>query len=196
MNGRREGDAMTHFYTYNEILSQPEAWAEALRVVREKRTDLETLIREPFKQVIFTGCGSTYYLALAGAALFQESTGRHARAVPAGELLLNPRTVLTSQRTLLVAISRSGSTTETVKTVERFWKEGRGPVLVITNYPEEPLASMGSQAIVISNGQERSVAETRSFASMYLATAALQPSTPGRMSCWMRWTLCRRSENA
>jgi glucosamine--fructose-6-phosphate aminotransferase (isomerizing) len=41
-------------------------------------------------------------------------------------------------------------------------------------------AGMGSQAIVISNGQERSVAQTRSFASMYLATAAFAAINAGK----------------
>ncbi len=56
---------------------------------------------EKYEQVIFTGCGSTYYLSLAAAALYQELTGRTARAVPAGELLLNSQIVLTNQKSLV-----------------------------------------------------------------------------------------------
>jgi glucosamine--fructose-6-phosphate aminotransferase (isomerizing) len=44
--------------------------------------------------------------------------------------------------------------------------------LAITNYGEEPLAGLGDLALVIPAGQEHSVAQTRSFASMYLAAAA------------------------
>lgn len=81
---------------------------------------------ESYEQVIFTGCGSTYYLSLAASALYQELTGRAARAIPGGELLLNSQIILTNQKTLLVAVSRSGTTTETVKAVEKFKKEKRG----------------------------------------------------------------------
>ena len=108
------------FYTHTEILSQPEAWAQALEVVKQARQPLAPILLAQYSQILFTGCGSTYYLSLAAAALFQELTGRVARAVPGGELLLNPDTVLSGGNTLLVAISRSGSTTETVRAVERF----------------------------------------------------------------------------
>ncbi len=162
---------MNKFHTLDEIRTQPDAWAEALQVVLSQTTTLEKLSKRQDQPVIFTGCGSTYYLSLAAAALYQELTGRSARAVPAGELLLNPQIILTSQPTLLVAISRSGSTTETVKAVERFKQDHRGLVLAITNYGEEPLALLGDLALVIPAGQEHSVAQTRSFASMYLAAA-------------------------
>ena len=62
---------------------------------------------------------------------------RAARAVHAGELLLNSQTVVRDNISqLLVAISRSGTTTETVKAVEKFKNEKRGDVVVISNYDE------------------------------------------------------------
>jgi glucosamine--fructose-6-phosphate aminotransferase (isomerizing) len=171
---------MKEFHTLDEICTQPDAWAEALQVVQSQAAALEKLSEMAGCQLVFTGCGSTYYLSLAGAALFQELTGRTARAVPASELLLNPKTILTDQPVLLVAVSRSGSTTETVKAVEHFKRECKGQVLAITNYGEEPLAGLGDLALVIPAGQERSVAQTRSFASMYLAAAAFAAVSAGR----------------
>ena len=123
---------MENYHTYNEIKSQTQAWAQALDVVNASPSPKAG----DYDQVIFTGCGSTYYLSLAAAALYTELTGRSARAVPGGELLLNSQTVLTSQKTLLVAISRSGTTTETVKAVEKYKQEKRGDVVVISNYDE------------------------------------------------------------
>ncbi|MGZ9226146.1 MAG: SIS domain-containing protein, partial [Anaerolineales bacterium] len=163
------------FATYREIKSQTEAWAQALAV-----TDgLSLPNAADYEQVIFTGCGSTYYLSLAAAALYQELTGCAARAVPGGELLLNSRTILTDQKTLLVAISRSGKTTETVKAVEKFKGEKRGEVVVISNY-DEVLSRLADVNIVISQGQEESVAQTRSFASMYVAVTEMCARMAGR----------------
>lgn len=76
-------------HTHAEIFSQPEAWSDALSVVEKAREGLKDIGKREFDQVLFAGCGSTYYLSLAAAALFQELTGRMARAVPGGELLLN-----------------------------------------------------------------------------------------------------------
>jgi glucosamine--fructose-6-phosphate aminotransferase (isomerizing) len=161
-------------YTRQEILTQPEAWADALDQVDRLHKPLsELLASQAFEQVLFTGCGSTYYLSQAAAALFQELTGRTARAVPGSELLLNTSTVLSTGKTLLVAVSRSGSTTETVRAVEQFKANQAGAVIAITNYGDQPLAALGDLAVVIEKGQEHSVAQTRSFASMYVAATAL-----------------------
>lgn len=164
-------------YTYNEIKTQTTAWQQALDVVKASPTPQAG----DYDLVIFTGCGSTYYLSLAAAALYVELTGRSAQAISGGELLLNPQTVIpqTSMRYLLVAISRSGTTTETVRAVEKFKNEKRGDVVVITNY-NETLSSMADFNFVIDKGQEESVAQTRSFASMYVAVTALCAKMAGR----------------
>ena len=165
-----------NYHTYNEIKSQTEAWAQALDVVHASHLPKAA----DYDMVLFTGCGSTYYLSLAAAALYQELTGRAARAVPAGELLLNSQTVVRDNIShLLVAISRSGTTTETVKAVEKFKNEKRGDVVVITNYAEV-LSRSADVNIVIDKGQEESVAQTRSFASMYVAVTAFCAQMAGR----------------
>jgi glucosamine--fructose-6-phosphate aminotransferase (isomerizing) len=163
------------YHTYNEIKSQTQAWVQALDV-----TNASSLPKAgDYDQVIFTGCGSTYYLSLAAAACYQELAGGMARAVPGGELLLNSRTVLTEQKALLVAISRSGTTTETVKAVEKFRAEKRGDVVAISNY-NGVLSRLAEVNIVIPKGQEESIAQTRSFASMYVAATAVCARMAGR----------------
>ncbi len=167
-----------NYHTYKEIISQPEAWAQALDVVHASQLPKAG----DYTQVLFTGCGSSYYLSLAAAALYQELTGRAARAVPAGELLLNSQTVVRRDvisPSLLVTISRSGTTTETVKAVDKFKNEKRGDVVVITNYGEV-LSRFADINIVIDSGQEESVAQTRSFASMYVAVTAFCARMAGR----------------
>jgi glucosamine--fructose-6-phosphate aminotransferase (isomerizing) len=162
-------------YTYNEITSQPTAWAQALEVTTRLQGDIDLLWNNYSKlPVIFTGCGSTYYLSLAAAALFRELASRAAMGVPAGELLLYPDTFYrTDQPHILVAISRSGTTSETIAAAKRFREMKRGPVVVITNDGSTPLADLGDITIAIPAGQEKSVAQTRSFASMYIAAVAL-----------------------
>jgi glucosamine--fructose-6-phosphate aminotransferase (isomerizing) len=160
--------------TYQEIVTQPQAWREALQVVRG-RTPLVRVLwgRAAPERVVFTGCGSTYYLSLAAAATFQALTGVPARGVPAGELVMYPEVTYGPDKTLLVAVSRSGETSETVEAVRTFQREERGQVMVVTNYPDSPLAQLGTVTLAVPAGQERSIAQTRSFASMYVATTAL-----------------------
>jgi len=169
-------------HTYQEIISQSQAWAQALEVTRSLGAEISRLWNDhPRIRVLFTGCGSTYYLSLAAASLFTELTGRGAKAVPAGELFLYPHNHYeVDVPTLLVAISRSGTTSETISAAKRFLAEKRGPVIVIANYGNTPLAKLGDLTITVPAGQEQSVAQTRSFASMYVAAAALAAQVAGR----------------
>ena len=171
----------TEWATLREILTQPHAWEQALQVVNRHSLELLSLWnRGDYAQIIFTGCGSTYYLSLAAAALLQELTGKPAKGVPAGELLMYPATAYGQGPTLLVAVSRSAETSETIRAVESFKQDRKGEVIVVTNYGERPLGAMGELTIAIPAGQEESVAQTRSFASMYVATTAMAATLTDR----------------
>lgn len=167
--------------TYQEIVSQTQAWRQALEVTAAHATDLRLLWQEGhFDRVLFTGCGSTYYLSLAAATLFQTLTGVPARGVPAGELVLYPEAAYTPGRTLLVAISRSAETSETVQAVQAFRRTRAGETIVISNYGDRPLSQLGAIRLIIPAGQEKSIAQTRSFASMYVAATATAALLAGR----------------
>ena len=162
-------------FTRQEIFSQPDAWGAALEVLAGEREAVQALLHDNrYESVIFTGCGSTYYLSLAAAALFQGQTGVNARALPASEIWLYPRSAFRADgKTLLVAVSRSGETTETLHAVEQFKTMGGGSVLTLSCYPDKALASMGDLNVVLPSGQEQSVAQTRAFSVLYLATVML-----------------------
>ncbi|HEX5688722.1 MAG TPA: SIS domain-containing protein [Roseiflexaceae bacterium] len=161
-------------FTWNEIMSQPHAWEQTLTAMRGAERELRALSRSgSYDRVVFTGCGSTYYLALAAAASFCEVAGVEAAGYPASEVWLNPRGVFPGdRRTLLVPVSRSGATTETIRAVETFRAAGRGPIATFTCYGDQPLAGMGDVNVVIEAGQEQSIAQTRAFSTLYLATLA------------------------
>ena len=168
-------------FTREEIQSQPEAWAAALKVLYETRRsvlDLEPAGR--FENIIYTGCGSTYYLSLAAAALTQELTGLPCRAFPASELWLYPGSSYVTGKTLLVAVSRSGETTETLRACQAFLDKKRGTLLTLSCYGDMPLSKMGVLNILLPSGQEQSVAQTRAFSTLYLGTVVLACLWAGR----------------
>ena len=170
-------------HTFKEIMSQPDAWAKALDYLRAHLDEIEAINPHDFDQVIFTGCGSTYYLALAAAALFQKLDGVYARGLPASEIWLYPKGAYNADRkTLLVAVSRSGTTTETVRAVESFRKNANGTVVTLTCYPQSVLARLGDVNLVFKSGQEKSVAQTRAFSVLYLATIFLSHLWAGSRS--------------
>jgi len=166
-------------HTLREILSQPEAWAEALEVGRAAAA-MQTLPTPASPSaILFTGCGSTYYLSLAAAALARQR-GWAASAAPGSEVWLFTDTVMPQpDRTLLVAISRSGETTETINAVEAFRRRGGQAVVVITCYPDSSLAHMATLTLAVPGAQEQSVAQTRSFASMLIVCQLLVAALAG-----------------
>lgn len=168
-------------FTRQEILSQPEAWAAALEALAAARCSILDLAPvHRYSQMLFTGCGSTYYLSLAAAALTQELTGLTARAFPASELWLYPHSCYADGRTLLVAVSRSGETTETLRACEAFLDAGRGDLVTLSCYEDMPLAKMGALNLVLPSGQEQSVAQTRAFSTLYVGAVAMAALWAGR----------------
>ncbi|GLV53864.1 glucosamine--fructose-6-phosphate aminotransferase [Dictyobacter sp. S3.2.2.5] len=161
-------------HTLREILTQSTAWSAALEVVAAQRDAIQTLWQaRRFSEIVVTGCGSTYYLSQAVAPLLQQQLGVRARAVPASELLFFPATVIASDsQPLLLAISRSGHTTETIRATQAFKQHYNGPVITIGCYPEAELVGLSDLALIIDEGQEQSVVQTRSFSAMFLAAQA------------------------
>jgi glucosamine--fructose-6-phosphate aminotransferase (isomerizing) len=162
--------------TYQEIITQPQALAASLKAVEEQTDDLLQLWRRGYDRVIFTGCGSTYYLSLSAAYGFQKLNHVFSSGIPGGELFLSPHLfspLQALQRVLLVAVSRSGATTETVRAVEHFKDSGAGSVVTITCEPTSPLNKLGDINIVIPEAREKSVAQTRAFVAMQMATLTM-----------------------
>ena len=161
-------------HTLREILTQSAAWRAALELVESKREAIQAYWKaEQCSEILVTGCGSTYYLSQAVAPLLQQQLGVRARPVPASELLFFPETVVVpGSHPLLLAISRSGHTTETIRATQAFKQRYQGPVITIGCYPEAELVGLSDLALVIEEGQEQSVVQTRSFSAMLLTAQA------------------------
>ena len=168
-------------FTHQEILSQPQAWASALETLDGQRDQIRAFYKSSnFDDVLFTGCGSTYYLSLAAAALFQELAGVPSRGVPGSEAWLTPNIFLPNRNHLLVAISRSGETSETLHACETFRQKKSGKLATLSCYPKLPLASMGDLNLLFPTAQEESIAQTRAFSTLYQAAAYVSALWAGR----------------
>lgn len=120
-------------------------------------------------KIILTGCGSTYYLSLMGSWLLQQATGISAAAYPAAELMMFPDRYFTGDDdTLLITVSRSGVTRETITAAQLFRQNGQGKTMTITCHSESPLAQEADAVLSIDAAREESPVQTRSFTSMTL----------------------------
>jgi glutamine---fructose-6-phosphate transaminase (isomerizing) len=160
---------------YEDIKTQASAWEAALAAVESRAEDLEKLFAEEEPdELLFAACGSPYYLGLANATLLRERLGLRVTVVPSSELMLFEQTVLPpAGRPVLLVASRSGETTETLRAAETFAERFPGRTILIGCRPESRMGRLADLAIVIPEGDEDVIPQTRSFGSMYLAAQYL-----------------------
>jgi CRISPR-associated protein Cas5a/b/c len=114
---------------------------------------------QPGDRVAVVGCGTSFYMARAVAALREAHGGGETDAFPASEFPIG------RSYDRIVAISRSGTTTEVVHLLERLGSARR---VVVTADPGSPVAELAETSIVLDFADERSVVQTR-FATSALA---------------------------
>jgi glucosamine--fructose-6-phosphate aminotransferase (isomerizing) len=146
-----------------------------VQAIQQQAEELKAFFREGrYEALAFTGCGSSYYLSLAAASSAGELLGIPSWGVPASEVWLRPAGAIPSKgRTLLVAASRSGETTETLRACRAFLETKAGGLVTLSCYPGSTLAEMGRINLVFPQAQEISVAQTRALSSLYLAATGL-----------------------
>lgn len=158
--------------TIDEIREQPEALRAILEELENKKGEINTLLSD-VSTYLFIGCGSSYYLGLIGASLVNNRR-LFGYATPASELFLSPDSIPSIHPEIIVPISRSGKTTETIKATEKIIKENpKSSVVSITCSENAPLGGLSDITIVSQKGKEENVVMTKSFSSMLTALECL-----------------------
>ena len=140
----------------SEIASQPALWRKAAALAPA----VVGRLPEPGEPAVAIGCGTSHHIAQAYAALREERDQGLTDAAIASEL---PRHRSYER---VVAISRSGTTTEVLRTLEGL--KGKIATVAVTAVPDSPVASTADDAIVLDFANEESVVQTR-FATTALA---------------------------
>jgi fructoselysine-6-P-deglycase FrlB-like protein len=140
----------------SEIASQPALWRKAAGVAQA----VAGLLPAPGEPAAAIGCGTSHHIALAYAALREDRNLGTTDAAIASEL--SPH----RSYGRVVAISRSGTTTEVLRTLEGL--TGSTATVAVTAAPDSPVASAADEVIVLDFANEQSVVQTR-FATTALA---------------------------
>ena len=163
-------------HTWHELCSQPQAWRDALAVLQPQMEALRAhpALRNP-SHILWSGCGSPYYLGITMGRLTQERSDLPVSVMPASELWTNPQTALPrGGAPTVIFLSRSGATTEVLRAAEQFRQScPRGHIITISCYGDKPLAQLGDINIVLPSGQEQSVAQTRALTVLHLGALAV-----------------------
>ena len=128
-------------------------------------------LQDPSRLRVVIGCGTSYNLALSVAAAMNVA-GYRAIGVPAGEWLARPQAYTQEAGVEIVALSRSGETTETVQAAAASRARGLR-VIGITCAPGSGLSAASDQAIEFATHPEEGIVMTASASLMLLAGYAL-----------------------
>ena len=164
--------------TYQEISDQPEIFIS----LRNNLDAMQRIIRRVFTQwapehVIFTGCGTSYYLAQTCAALFSHYNAIKAHAVPCSELFFHPELYVDSRKTLVCPITRSSATTEVRLAIQKVREFDNIHTLAVT-------CCAGSEeyndALLCLPLKEDSVVMTKTFTAMTAMGAIISMTAAGK----------------
>jgi len=157
--------------TYKEILSQPDIWGNIINnsdLIEKKVIEIKKEC--PLNSFYLVGCGTSYFLSLSGAWVLQKFLKKRAAGLTASDVYFFPESYKNSEKldSTIFIISRSGTTTETVRVVETLKRQGHTSVYAICCRPESELVREVRHSFVIEEADEKSVVMTRSFTSMLL----------------------------
>lgn len=118
--------------------------------------------------VVVVGCGTSYYLAQTIAAAFNIN-GRNALAVPGGEWARRPASYVADRKGVcVVALSRSGESTETVQAVDASRAAGLRTI-AITCEKESSIVRAAAETVYLPTHAEEGVVMTSSASLMLIA---------------------------
>ncbi|MEU6408777.1 sugar isomerase [Microbispora sp. NPDC046933] len=149
-------------HTETEIASQPACWSRA--------AGLSSSGALPAKgeRVAVVGCGTSWFVAQAYAALRESAGHGETDAFPASEAPVGRR------YDRVLALTRSGTTTEVLDLLRRTRELAgerageRARTTAVTADPDTPVTALADEVVVLGFADERSVVQTR-FATAQLA---------------------------
>ena len=165
-------------FMLKEIHEQPRAITDTFRgriapetgnvVLPDVNLDPATV--KALQRVVFVACGTAFHAAMLGRAMIERLAGLSAEVDLASEFRY--RDAIVGPETLVVAVSQSGETADTLGAVKAARLKGC-PILAITNVVGSALAREATGVLYMHAGPEIGVASTKAFATMVVAVYLL-----------------------
>lgn len=148
-----------------EIATQPDCWRQAVALARQPDGPATATLPRPGERVAVVGCGTSWFIAQAYAALRESGGHGETDAFPASEMPAG------RSYDRVVALTRSGTTTEVLELLRRL--RGHTPTTALTAVPESPVTGLADAVVSLDFADETSVVQTR-FASTELVLLRAQ----------------------
>lgn len=143
-------------YMEKEIWEQPEVVQRAMEVSQEQIVALARLICEA-RRTVLVGVGTTYYVALFGQYLLASLASAFAPALSSDEA---GTLALADEKTLVLAISQSGETFDTLQVLRQAKRAGAHTAAIV-NVPGSSMTQEAGLVIQQNSGPEICVISTK-----------------------------------
>ncbi|MFN4227752.1 MAG: glutamine--fructose-6-phosphate transaminase (isomerizing) [Candidatus Ratteibacteria bacterium] len=151
-------------YMLKEIYEQPEVIDRTLKYfLNETFLDLMKLDFIP-ERIVITGCGTSWHAGLIGEYIIEEILEIPVEVEYASEFRY--KKIIADRKTLVIAISQSGETADTIGAIERL--KGRCNIFSICNVERSTLARKSDLVLLTKAGPEIGVASTKAFTAQIL----------------------------
>lgn len=159
--------------THTEVISKEgyphfmlkEIYEQPLILQNLLESPLEHTLSEDYEEILLLGCGSAYHAGYVVKDHFEALTRRRTRVEIASEFRYS--TPLPLDKTLVIAISQSGETADTLQAV-KVAKERNASTLALCNCPHSTLETLVDKTLYTHAGREISVCSTKAFTSQCL----------------------------
>ena len=161
-------------YMLKEIHEQPDVIRNVLsgklRALDEHINLNEvTLSKETLKslnRIQIVACGTSLHAAMIGKYIIEDFCEIAVDVEPSSEYIY--RKTITDDKTLVIGVSQSGETADTITAVRQAKSKG-SHVLIITNRPDSTMAREADSLVPVSAGIEVSVAATKSYIAQLIS---------------------------
>ena len=165
-------------YMLKEIFEQPRALADTLegrlangRVLEAAFGPAASAIFDRVKGVQIVACGTSYHAGLVARYWLEQLAGVRCNVEVASEF--RDRRHVVDPDTLVVTISQSGETADTLAALRATREMGFGPSLAVCNVPESSLVRESALVLMTRAGPEIGVASTKAFTTQLTALLLL-----------------------
>ena len=165
-------------YMLKEIFEQPRALADTLegrlangRVLEAAFGPAASAIFDRVKGVQIVACGTSYHAGLVARYWLEQLAGVRCNVEVASEFRYRRHVV--DPDTLVVTISQSGETADTLAALRATREMGFGPSLAVCNVPESSLVRESALVLMTRAGPEIGVASTKAFTTQLTALLLL-----------------------
>jgi fructoselysine-6-P-deglycase FrlB-like protein len=157
--------------TLQEIKEQYCSMQKTEEYLFEKVEQVQILLNErPNRTIVFLGSGSSYSIGAACAQNTITGLGRLAVALTAGDVLINgERYKALFENAIIVAITRSGETSEILRALDALTKMYKVQVISLICTEGSPLSKISDVALEMPWAFDNSVCQTRAVSCLYFS---------------------------